>query len=348
MRILQIGPFPPPNGGVQTNLKAIHDLLAERGHSASVIEVPRSRLESKAANVYKPGSNFHTLWLLATLKFDIVHFHIGGDLSFQITVLMLICGILPGCRSLITFHSGGYAAENARAAKPISFRGFAFRTQDHLIGVNPQIIEMFKAYGVSEQKISFVPPFVLQNPDPDIVIPAELLSFIEQHDPFLLTVGLLENEYALPLQINSMAEIRSKLPEAGLIILGWGSIENELRDLIASKSYAEHIFLTGDVDRNITLHLIKKAKILLRPTFFDGDAVSVREALFLQTPVIATDNGMRPAGVHLISAPPDTLEFVNKVVEVNMAESGPDPVGEAVGRENIHAVLNIYESILER
>jgi glycosyltransferase involved in cell wall biosynthesis len=59
----------------------------------------------------------------------------------------------------------------------------------------------------------------------------------------------------------------------------------------------EHLF-TGDVEREITIHLIEKADLLLRPTYFDGDAVSVREALFLQTPVVATDNGMRPDGVN--------------------------------------------------
>jgi hypothetical protein len=34
----------------------------------------------------------------------------------------------------------------------------------------------------------------------------------------------------------------------------------------------------------------------MRPTFYDGDAISVRESLFLQTPVVATDNKMRSGG----------------------------------------------------
>ena len=40
--------------------------------------------------------------------------------------------------------------------------------------------------------------------------------------------------------------------------------------------------------------------ILLRTTLYDGDAVSVREALWIGTPVIASDNGMRPEGVRLV------------------------------------------------
>ena len=32
MRILQFGVFPPPNGGVQTNVKAIRDYARQQGH----------------------------------------------------------------------------------------------------------------------------------------------------------------------------------------------------------------------------------------------------------------------------------------------------------------------------
>ena len=45
---------------------------------------------------------------------------------------------------------------------------------------------------------------------------------------------------------------------------------------------------------------------MLRTTWYDGDALSVREALHFGLPVIATDNGMRPAGVRLI--PPRDLK----------------------------------------
>ncbi len=41
---------------------------------------------------------------------------------------------------------------------------------------------------------------------------------------------------------------------------------------------------------------------MLRTTWYDGDAISVREALHFGVPVIASDNGMRPEGTHLIPA----------------------------------------------
>lgn len=353
MRVLQLGPFPPPNGGVQTNLKAIHDLLGERGHDAAVIAVTRASRTEGVPNVYKPGSVFRLIKMLLTLKYDIVHFHIGGNLNFRLTMLMLICGLLPNRKSVVTFHSGGYAEEAVHFAKYFSLRGFAFRSLDFVIGVNSQMLEMFRRYGVKENKMTLILPFVLQKPAPEVEIPANLLEFVETHRPFLLTVSGLEKEYGISLQIEALERILEKFPNAGLMILGWGSLEKELSELIRSKKYAANILLTGDVNRQAALHLIEKAEIMLRPTYYDGDAISVREALFLQTPVVATNNGMRPEGVNLIPAPPRIENLVEKVFEILAIKDGQKPAKNdsvwknANGLENIEAVLNVYEKLIK-
>ena len=44
---------------------------------------------------------------------------------------------------------------------------------------------------------------------------------------------------------------------------------------------------------------LARSSVLLRPTNTDGDAVSVREALWLGVPVIASDVVERPAGTEL-------------------------------------------------
>jgi glycosyltransferase involved in cell wall biosynthesis len=348
MRVLQLGPFPPPNGGVQTNLKAIHDLLGERGHDAAVIAITRTSQTEGVPNVYKPRSVFELLKLLLTHRFDIVHFHVGGDLNFRLATLMLVCGLLPNRKAVVTFHSGGYAAEAVHFAKPFSWRGFAFRSLDFVIGVNAQMLEMFRCFGVKEQKMRLILPYVLQKPKPNLEIPEILSGFAEKHQPFLLTVGLLEKEYALSLQIEALEPILTKFPNAGLMILGSGSLEKELRELIEAKKYREKIFLTGDVEREITIHLIERADLLLRPTYFDGDAVSVREALFLRTPVIATDNGMRPNGVNLISLPPRVEILVEKIFQVLTNKVEQNSAENFGGWENIEAVLNVYEELLKQ
>ena len=115
---------------------------------------------------------------------------------------------------------------------------------------------------------------------------------------------------------------------------------------IAEKPYAERIFLTGDVEHRITLHLINKADILLRTTKFDGDAISVREALFLETPVIATDNRMRPAGVDLIPIE-DERALVKKILEIAGTER-PLKTEKPDDKSNVKAIVGVYNEILKK
>ena len=65
----------------------------------------------------------------------------------------------------------------------------------------------------------------------------------------------------------------------------------------------------------VTLRATLESDVVLRTTLYDGDSVSVREALYIGTPVIATDNGMRPEGVHLIP-PSDAGRLRDAVCDV--------------------------------
>jgi glycosyltransferase involved in cell wall biosynthesis len=79
---------------------------------------------------------------------------------------------------------------------------------------------------------------------------------------------------------------------------------------------------------------------LLRTTLYDGDSVSVREALYLGTPVIATDNGMRPAGVRLI--PISNRERLTDAVSDVVAGGQPRKPMADDGQENLRAVERLY------
>ena len=348
MRVVQLGPLPPPHGGVSTNLLAIHSLLISRGHDARIISVTSSIETENIPNAYKPRSAFQLLKLLLTLDFDIVHFHIGGDFSLRLAVLMLVCGILPGKKSIITFHSGGYALEAVKYAKPMSIRGIAFRSVDFLIGVNSQMLEMFRAYGVSEKKMRLILPFALKRPHPNTEIPIDLMDFVSERDQFLLSVGGLEPEYSHSFMIEVMESVLKKFPNAGLMIVGSGSLETNLREQIALKKYSDRILLVNDVEHDVALHLIEKADALLRLTQYDGDAISVREALFLRTPVIATDNGMRPDGVNLVSSEPIAEEVVNKIDKVLTSEEVTKNNQTVDGQRNIADVLKVYEELIAK
>lgn len=349
MHILQLGPYPPPHGGVQTNILAIREELLRNGDECSIIAITRTEDIVNEKNVYHPRRALALLRLLLTLKYDVLHLHVGGNLSLRVRGLILICATIARGKCVMTFHSGGYAVETMKTARFWKLEGFVFQQLTKIIVVNELMVEMFQKFGVKPQNINLICPFALKTPDKNVEIPPKFQEFWDNHKKILLAVSGLEHEYDLPLQVNGLEQIRNKIHDAGLIIVGVGRLEKELLILIASKSYADHILLAGDTQHSVVLHLINKCDAMLRTTIFDGDSIAIREALHLGTPVVATDNGMRPAGVDLIPASPTIESFVAKVVEVLTKKVERRPLAEAEnGRENIIAVLDIYQELMRK
>ena len=301
MIVLQLGPYPPPHGGVQTNLVGIREHLRQRygPKAAPVINLTRHRKDS-VDDVYYPTSALGVAKLLLTIPADIIHLHIGGRFTTRLLALCLFCSLIPNRRTVMTFHSGGYPSWQKRLPGRFSLRRLIVRRLDRVIAVNTEIAALFRALGVEHSRCQIICPYTPATVREDVELPATLARFRSAHDPLLTTVGLLEPEYDLPLQIDALGAVREKLPDAGLVIIGSGSLDAELRRRIANEPFADHILLCGDVPHGITLQMISMSDAFLRTTLYDGDSVSVREALQMGVPVIASDNGMRPPGVILV------------------------------------------------
>ena len=227
-----------------------------------------------------------------------------------------------------------------------SLRGIAFRSVDHAIAVNDQVVELLDRYGVKSERLSLIPPFVARRPPADVVLDPRLDEFFNGRNPRLLSVSLLEPEYALDVQVAALGSVLKRFPNAGLLIAGGGSLLGQVKKLIDESPYRDHLFLAGDLDHDQTLRTIELADVLLRPTHYDGNALSIREALFLGTRVIATDNGMRPEGVALIPIPPDASHLARKIIEtLEGGRNGTAPT-DSDGRENIEAVISLYKRLL--
>jgi len=353
VRVLLLGSYPPPQGGLQVHLVALRRYLREHSNTCSVINLDRHRGGDDDL-VYYPSSALGVLWLLLRLPYDVVHLHVGGDLTTRHLVLGLVCSWLPGNKSVLTLHSGGYPSSPAgQATTRGSIRGFVLRQFDCVVGVNREIVELFGRAGVPSARSQLIEPHALfqgdidglLGADRDVALGDRLAPFFDTHDPILLTVGLLEKEYNLALQIEVLEEVRKTHPQAGLAIIGSGSLESELRGFIAEQTYAEHVLLCGDIEHRATLRAIAECDLLLRPTSYDGDAISVREALHFGTPVLASDNGMRPAGVRLIG----DLEPRTLAAEITsvLASSG-EAQREQCDDDNIARVVEVYHSLIAR
>lgn len=345
MHVLLFGPVPPPHGGVQTHLMALAGFLRGAGARVSIMNITRHR-KAEQNGEYYPTSVGGVLARMAQLRADVLHIHLGGNLALRGLGLCALCGLWPGAVSVMTFHSGGYPTSPAgRAARPDSMAGRALRSLDHLIAVNPEIEDLFHQFGVPAARTSVIEPHSDTPPPSGEPLPPMLAEFVARRRPLLVAVGGLEPEYCVPLQIEAMAAIVSQLPEAGLVVIGTGAQEQEVRARAAVSPVRDHILLAGDVPHRLTLRAIAEADLFLRITAYDGDSLSVREALSLGVPVLASDNGMRPSGVQLVSplSPESvarrTIEVVTAPPPSRRVRSGPE------GDPNLGQVVELYQRL---
>lgn len=344
MQVIQLGPFPPPYGGVQANLVAIREYLRQEGIDSGVVNLTRHR-GTPGGTVFFPDTALKTARILLRLPTRILHLHIGGSVPLRMAALGLFCTLIPGRRTVLTFHSGGYpSSREGKSASAWSFRGFVFRRFDRIIVVNEQLADVFRRYGVLPKRIRLIYPYAVDRNEMASSLSVPLEHFYQSHDRILLSVGLLEPEYDLSLQIEVLERVLQRYPNAGLVIIGSGTLESQLRSQISSKAYSRHILLAGDVPHPQTLRAIHEADALLRTTLYDGDAISVREALCLGTPVIATDNGMRPPGPRLIPAR-NADALYSAIIEGLSGD--PEHVARTSlsGVENLEAVVALYHEL---
>ena len=344
MRVVQLGPFPPPHGGVQTNLVAIRNYVRSQGSTCAVINITRHR---QAANdgVFFPNSSRGLIWDLFRRRYDIVHLHVGGAIPLRVQALALAASSVPWAKSVLTLHSGGFpSSPEGKTATAKSFLGVVLRRFDYIIGVNQEMIELFVRLGVPRRRTRLILPHSVAFSQMAEDLPEPLASFFADHEQILIAVCGLEPEYDIPRQIEAMEFVLQKFPNAGLAVLGSGSQKEILERQVADSPYSRNIVMCGDVPHRVTLKAIAESDILLRTTLYDGDAISVREALYLGTPVIATDNKMRPEGVHLIPIG-DTHSLVTAIENI-LGETQNNRPGPERDEKNLEAVFALYQEAL--
>ena len=345
LHVVQLGPVPPPEGGISRNITAIWDELCSRGHRCSVVATSKSAAVIPQADVYRPRSAIQLIGHVRELRPDVLHLHVGGDVSRRVMSLAFAASMLAS-KTVLTLHSGAFPlSDHGKHASRATLRGFVLRRFSHVIAVNQSIAEVFQRYGIVDDRISVILPQALKSPDRTIELREDLSRFAEAHSPFILSVGGLENEYDPIFQISSMSRILGEMPNAGLMIVGNGSMQREVSVALSQTRYSDRVMLAGNIDHGQTLRLIEDADVMLRTTLFDGDAISVREGLYVGTPVIATDNGMRPDGVRLIRSG-DSDGLVRRIAEAYLAGKAPRDRPLTADNTNICALVDLYESLM--
>ncbi|QQS33831.1 MAG: glycosyltransferase family 4 protein [Acidobacteriota bacterium] len=343
LRVVQLGPVPPPEGGVSRNVFAIRERLLIGGDYCTVIATTKGNAGSDVDGISFPRTPIQLVKVLRSAATDITHLHLGGEITPRVLALAAAVTMFGRGKKVLTMHSGGFpSSKTGRAASPATLAAAVFRRFDHVIAVNDEIATVFRRYGVDDYRLSVVPPYVLTRPREQVEMPAEISGFTKGHTPLFVAVGGLEPEYQPLLLIDAMRYIVDEHQNAGLVIVGGGSLREHAENAILEAGLADSVLLADSIEHDVVLKLIEQADVMLRITQFDGDAISVRESLFLGTPVIASRTGLRPEGVHLIDdhEPESIAAAVSEVMSVPPRHQDAAPQADQIA-----AIIGLYRKL---
>ena len=314
-----IGPYPPPYGGISVGIQRLGRHLAAHGVSFRIYResgdsVPAEHVQGSAG----PRRLWAALWRSGPAR--ILHYQ---SPDWRMRCLVALWGMLTGRRTVISIH--GQSFEYSMRGGPLrrALIRFFLRRTSAVIACNPGIEAQVRAITGERARVRHIPAFIPPPEGPGPPLPPDLEEFLRAHQPRLLWVGwsrLLEGRdlYGLDLTLDLVERLRGRFPQLGCV-LWFSGVEDRahwerLWESAGQRGLREALHVAhGGLPE---IHpLFRRAEVFLRPTVSDGDSVSVREALALGTPVVASDAATRPAGCTVFRTG-DAADLVRAALEV--------------------------------
>lgn len=307
-RILEVATYPPPRSGWAVRIEFLKKRLEQEGHQCVVLNLGSSRLiPSPEYETIQGGKDLlRKLWRFSSRGF-VVHAHTNGD-SIKGAILALTAQLVNlawGRRAFLTFHAGAiqqfFPRYRAWYLTPLYW--LIFTIPKKVICNSEAVKQCIRGYGIPAGKIAAIPAFSSQymefTPTP---LPADLEAFLERYPAAVFTYARMRPLFYPITMIDGMAEVMARNPDVGLVLCGGLShredwLWRDVQARIEATGLSERICMVEDLDHDAFLTALTRSSLYLRTPITDGVASSVLEALALRVPVVACENGTRPAGV---------------------------------------------------
>jgi glycosyltransferase involved in cell wall biosynthesis len=292
------GSPPPPIGGMSVHIQRLSQRLKNDGFAVQMYNF--SHIIRQEEGIINVKSIF--LWYFSILfgPSPRVHYIIStrGKVRFLASLLRLLRG------KKIIIRVGGSSMKNS-----INGGGFdkwlnilSLKFCSALIGVNEEICKIGCQY-TKPSKINHIPGFIAPIKTNGLVnVPTEITKFFgNASNKVIITGQVVSREdfdiYGLWDVFSFIEKVKFKNIPIKCCIISYGNLGNNSR---AREEYCREIELRGMKDYLLFYHndqelwqILPYANIFIRTSYTDGDANSIREALFMGKTVIASDSVKR-------------------------------------------------------
>jgi glycosyltransferase involved in cell wall biosynthesis len=335
LSILQLGPMPPPYGGISTHIAALKHRLEEN-------------------NIKTEVASFQTvsaLWHMLNCK--IVHSH---EISARSKILLpLLRGVNK--RVMLSVHGDGLedqlTTNQVLKLNPLGklLLRKALKHYDYIIAANDKIKQFLLSVGVNEGCVVVIPEFIPVETTWDYRAERpDIESFIHGRKVFFLSGDLRKYHGAYLYGFDLMFDFVKKNREMEnhicvfMNVTNGGDIDSiEELERMRVGNHLENVIYINRIPLISALPLIKESFALIRPTNTDGNSVSILEALYLKVPVIASDVVDRPKSCLLFKSRDG--EDLSRAIHYLMDNYSHVKKGIKETFDSFKRIRDIYESL---
>jgi len=302
------GPLPPARGGITLYVQRLAERLCAAGARVVVLATSEGRDVGPGVVVWPVRSGrmlaVDVARAVAQQSIDLVHFHTFGGYWKDMLPLALLRRV-SGVPVVVSQHSiRDDIAARSRGDQLLT--ALCVRELTMVLASGPVVRDKLLAVGGPGDKVTQLTPFIAPPPPQLDAIdwPAPLAELRKTARPLvtsgagrLVAVGG-RDLYGLDVFVDAAARVVRELPDAGFafVIAHDGDAELLRAALGAVRDHGLErrvVVLVSDLPAHA---LWAASDIVVRPTLDDGDAVSIREAMYLGVPCIASDAVCRPPG----------------------------------------------------
>jgi len=305
-KIVEIGPYPPPNTGWSVRIKHLRDALLADGCDCQVLKLGKTRT-IKSPEYMDVQNGFDYVKKLLILKLKGYHFHLHTNANAEKGPLLVFTALCISVfffdRASLTFHGGlqqiYFPKKNGGKMYWLIFLNFLLAGV--IICNDKKIKQAIAQYGplIATDKIHPIPAFSVQYMNfQRRPLPEEVGQFMAKKENIIVSYIALREGYYIDVVLDFLESLDDN---TGVIFTGIGEIEDNTvapayQKLLELRKRGA-ICIINDLDHDQFMTLLSRSQIYLRPYLYDGVSSSVLESLAIGTPVVACDNGTRPPGV---------------------------------------------------
>lgn len=332
IKTLLIGSIPPPIGGISMHVIRFFE-------SYNISEAELTVFDIRKLKIFKKDRKLGLVSFFPEFfTSHIIHTHLSNNL--------LNCAI--ALLSKLFFKKVVYTHHNTFFETSF-FLKWLFLLCDSIIGVNKLSLNspLFNKY---KSKVVIIPAFIKPNKFDEI--DQNLLDYIKNYK-FIIIANCFrsmmwntKNIYGFDILVRAFnyAIVNNYIDASTLVLVDPSNTSIEITNLLSSmhenvKSAVK--FIGKPIDFS---SLIKHASVVVRPTRTDGDALTIREAIYLNKPVIASNVVERPEGVITYDTE-DYIDLANKLREVFLNKKEINTFAQPdYGME----IINLYKKLLSK